>query len=36
MKNVFKVKKAGTSFREKVKLVDFRCEKMKEQERRAG
>lgn len=36
MKNVFKVKKAGTSFREKVILVDFRCEKMKEQERRAG
>ncbi|EAA2241224.1 DUF1187 family protein [Salmonella enterica] len=36
MKNVFKMKKAGKSFREKVILVGFRCEKMKKQERRAG
>ncbi|EAA8759423.1 hypothetical protein EF004_13835 [Salmonella enterica] len=36
MKKVFKMKKAGKSFREKVVLVGFRCEKMKEQERRAG
>ncbi|MGL4156564.1 hypothetical protein ACFWYK_018465 [Salmonella enterica] len=32
----FKMNEAGKSFREKGVLVGFRCEKMKEQERRAG
>ncbi|EBE6296412.1 TPA: DUF1187 family protein [Salmonella enterica] len=35
-KMFFKAKEAGKSFGEKVILDDFRCEKVKEQERRAG
>ncbi|EEG2531144.1 DUF1187 family protein [Salmonella enterica] len=35
-KMFFKAKEAGKSFGEKVVLDDFRCEKVKEQERRAG
>ncbi|HFJ2022364.1 TPA: DUF1187 family protein [Salmonella enterica] len=35
-KMFFKAKEAGKSFGEKVMLEDFSCEKMQEEERRAG
>ncbi|ECE6544763.1 hypothetical protein DQJ15_27280, partial [Salmonella enterica subsp. enterica] len=35
-KMFFKAKEAGKSFGEKVMLEDFSCEKVQEEERRAG